>query len=352
MVEDAQAEVAEVKRKEERQRKFQYASITFDTFKPTEKCTPSVYQPEPDCEHQEHGRLSSFRMSDYNPSADRVELARSYEIVSLIPIADQARKKDEWRDAGGQEEYHKLTRQGSKMKGYTQRNFSISNTNHPASKDYAQLQMQMKPPPREEEIKLPPRTTLQGEEIKPPPHALQEEVATNKPPIMKRSFVQKEQRTMNKFPSYSEVQKARGPPLPPRSDPIIMVDNGGGMEEEHYKVPSVRRSIHDTGMEQGMDADAQGHYDHPSSLVRVAWSCENLKKKNSSQEGGTSKTIVVGGTIYDSPSSTLMVRSQSSMMQNGMQAPSQSNLSERTISQDSYIEMTGSQVSYERQNYS
>ena len=130
MVDEAQEEAAEVKRKEVRDAKFQYASITFDTFKPSPASDdkPTLYQPEVDEEQMQRRRVPSFARN-YNPVANRAMLARSYEVVTpmaAIAAAAAAGGGNQPSPSLGQEEYDKLVHQERKMTGSSQRNFSIS----------------------------------------------------------------------------------------------------------------------------------------------------------------------------------------------------------------------------------
>ncbi len=132
MVEDAQEEAEEVRRKQVRDAKFQYASITFDTFKPpspSSSAHPMLYQPEMDEEQAQRCRLPSFARN-YNPVANRAMLARSYEVVtpmaSIAAAAEGGASSSKLPPSLEDMDYDKLVHQERKMTGVPQRNFSIS----------------------------------------------------------------------------------------------------------------------------------------------------------------------------------------------------------------------------------
>ena len=223
--------------------------------------------------------------------ANRAELARSYEIVSPITIPQQNLYPGEME----KEEYDKLVHQERKMTVVSQRKFSIST--NACKTDYAQLNLQSQPVA-----------------------TLHENQETSKLPITKR-FLSKNEESLVKIPSYSTVYKPEAPLLPPRYEE----------EEDYYKVPVGQRSIQDN----------TNHYDHPTSLLKVAWSCDNLQMKSQFQQD-TKRRVerVIFDDHYDTPSS--MIRSQSSLLPDEPTYP----LSINSLSQESYVDMTSSQASY------
>lgn len=311
-MEEAQAEAEEVRQKEVTAAKFQYASITFDTFKPPDNLTaassPPLYQPELDKEHDGRMRLPSFARN-YNPASNRAMLARSYEIVTPISSADGAGPTTNPPANGAlqQEEYDKLVHQERKMTGSSQRNFSISvKPQMQHATDYSQLQLKAKP--------------KQNDELG---------VKKIKPQIKKRTLVPGAEKKLVKSPSYSTVVKPKAPPLPPRVEDT---------PEDHYKVPLSRRVLQDGHNPAGL-------YDHPSSLLRVAWSCENVGSQYPSQQQ-QQQVLHMNGGFYDSPSSPPrphIARSQRSLVHD--EPSGYVNLANNSLSMDSYIDMT-SQVSY------
>lgn len=334
LVEEAQADVEEARQKEIRQAKFQYVSVTFDTFKPTENnAPPPVYEPQPDEEQHKH-RLPSFARN-YNPSANRAMLARSYELVT--PMAS-SRSGGAGKGSGNnpltegelqQEEYDKLVHQERKMTGASQqRNFSISDQvkNKVPPTNYSQLQLKLK----------------SGTQSNPQLDAQELGVKKIKPTIKKRRFVQEAENKLVKTPSYSTVQKPRAPPLPPR-----MAINGEDLEpkmaeeESHYKVPVSMR----------VRQEAASLYDHPASLVRVARSCEDIGMSHMFHHQEE-----VGGALYNHDmatgavgSSPRAVHSRLSLVHDhdNMDEPLYGNdLASNSVSMDSYIDMTASQISY------
>lgn len=320
IVEEAQAQVEEVKLKEVRDAKFQYAAITFDTFKPTttkRSTKPVLYQSQPLSDEQQHEqRLPSFDRN-FNPTSNRAMLARSYEIVTPMPAAGSAGSGTKLPPTSTgdlqQEEYDKLVHQERKMTGVSQRNFSITRVHNTAATNYSQLEMKSK-------------TALANGE------AAELGVKKIKPVIKKRTLIKDTQKPPNKIPSYSLVQKPKAPPLPPR-DPDFLEEEMeaqkevalGQLEEEeqHYKVPrSVQRS-----------------------LTRVAWSCENIQSQDQFQPH-----TLAGYELYDTPTSyprRHAVSSQRSLVQ---EEPFYTNSIAEVLlnsaSVGSYIDMTGSQVSY------
>lgn len=299
-MDDAQAEVEEVRHKEDTAKKFAYASITFDTFKPSERRPPS-YQPELDGE-QRRSRLPSFARN-YNPAANRIQLARNYEVVSLMhkptSAATKAGAAVAEQDDVPMEEYDTLKHQERKLTMTSQRNFSISQAEY--ATDYSQLS----------QVRKKPKQKL----------SLRDESANHfhkgERPVPK---------TRTKFPnpglhsSYSSVKKSPPQPLPPPYDPRF---NGMAREEDHYKVPRRQRSV------------LGGHYDQPSSLVRVAYSCENL---GHSAPQATGHEAAAATSIYDMPSSI------SPPMAWRFEREAQERSLRSLISQDSYVDMSTTQV--------
>ena len=262
IVEEAQEQAEEVRRKEATRAKFQYASITFNTFKPPtpppENMTPPTpYQPQPDDEQQQlrDTRLPSFARN-HNPASNRAMLARSYEVVA--PMLSLAGATNAVTETPPQDEYHKLDRKMSEVS--SKRNFSISTpkTDHRVITNYSVLQLSTKPaaaPPTQ------PTAELAGGELG---------VKRIKPMIKKRTLLKDEnaqnEKPPEKIPSYSLVQKPKAPPLPPHYN---RTEEEEEEEESHYKVPVSKKVL--------LDREAANIYDHPSSLVRVSWSCENIQ---------------------------------------------------------------------------
>ncbi len=294
-------EVEEVRQKESTAKKFGYASITFDTFKPSNSRPPS-YQPELDIDQR--NRLPSFARN-YNPAANRVQLARSYEVVTLMnkPPANEATNavagaSKAGAENGPREEYDTLSYPERKPTMTSQRNFSISQAEY--ATDYSQLQLQKKPKQK---------MAIVGEPAS---------IYQNEKPIP---------RQRSKFPkpallsSYSSVKKSSPPPLPPPYNPTSSATND--LNEDHYKVPKSYREIEN------------GYYDRPSSLVRVARSCENLGHAGPQfiqHEGATASSI------YDMPSSI------SPPLARQLEMEAQLKSLNSLFSQDSYIDMSATQV--------
>lgn len=333
MVEEAQAEVEEVRRKEVRDAKFQYASITFDTFKPApaeQSAAQSLYQPQ-DEEQQHDHRLPSFARN-FNPIANRAMLARSYEIVT--PSGTTATKSGTKSPATGTsdlqlEEYDKLIHQERKMTGASQRKmtgasqrkFSISTIVHGLRTNYSQLEINSKP-------SLTKRETAETTELG---------VKKIKPTIKKRTVMKADaEKPPSKIPSYSLVQKPKAPPLPHRYDHDPQEE--AAKEEEHYKVP---RSVHRREMDT---------YDCPSSQVRVAWSCENIQSQDQSWQMNPRVSTSSDFEIYDTPTTFPRGRAVCSQRSLVHEEPLYTNsiaeVLQNSVSVGSYIDMTGSQVSY------
>ena len=296
-VDDAQAEVEEVRQKEDRAKKFAYASITFDTFKPSERPRPPSYQAEAEGE-QRRSRLPSFARN-YNPVANRIQLARSYEVVSLqnpkpAVEATNAGSLTQTSEHGPGEEYDILSYPDRKMTLTSQRNFSISQAEY--SRDYSQLD-QVKQKPQK-------RCVVQYQHKEP--------LYENSKPIPKT-------RTKKPYPdphsSYTSVKKSSPPPLPPPYNPQL---ESVTIEENHYNVPRSHKR------------EKQGHYDYP----RSARSCENIS--HSAVHVGTNAAAAT--SIYDIPSSApppiaVMIEGETH------------ELSLHSLfSQDSYVDMSASQV--------
>ena len=325
MVEEAQAEMEEVKRKEVRDAKFQYASVTFDTFKPAPG-EQSAAEPE---EH-EH-RLPSFARN-FNPIANRAMLARSYEIVTPMgaPKAEAGTKPSADGTDLQLEEYDKLIHQERKMTststrkmtGASQRNFSISTRVKETKPNYSQLELTTKANSQE---------------------ASELGVKRIKPGVKNRNLIKADvEDPPSKIPSYSLVKKPKAPPLPPRYDYDIQEEEvkEEAPQEEHYKVPrSVRRR------------EQMNTYDRPSSLVRVAWSCENIRSQSRPLKTDPHTTTASGDLdFYDAPAIFPRGRgahSQRSLLHNEpMYANNVAEVLQNSASVGSYIDMTGSQVSY------
>lgn len=320
IVEDVQAEVEEVRRKENTAAKFKYASITFDTFKPVDSLPtrPPVHQSDVEFESR-RDRLPSFARN-YNPAANRVELARSYEVVTLKPKSEagvnEVGGEHLSQGYGTDDEYDKLMHEKKELMVTSQRNFSISYGNVTDTADYSQLNQVQN---RFTQVRIQPQLKLPG--CSSPNNA---EVKV-KPMPKKRTNLPKP----NPLSSYTAVKKHEGPPLPPPYDPMFDKIEGTEKieEEEHYKVPMKQKRI------------TSGHYDHPSSLIRVAWSCENLGSTQASAE-------VQDGAIglYDIPSSlspSLAAHKRNSMV---LDQPLQELSLHSLFSQDSYIDMTATHV--------
>lgn len=331
MVEEAQEQVEEVRRKEVRDAKFQYASVTFDTFKPAGKsATPPPYQPQDEEQQHEH-RLASFARN-FNPTSNRAMLARSYEIVTPVASsgatgAGTTTKSGTKSPTTELEEYDKLVHQERKMTatsqrkltGASQRKFSISTRVHGLTTNYSQLEI----------TSLANGETAETAELG---------VKKIKPMIKKRT---KTDTAPSKIPSYSLVQKPKAPPLPPRYDPDSHDEAAKEeVEEEHYKVP--RPVVHRRGM-----ADA---YNRPSSLARAAWSCDNIRSQDRTLQMDPRVTTSNDFELYDTPSSYLhgrAVHSQRSLVrEEPLYANNVAEVLQNSVSVGSYIDMTGSQVSY------
>lgn len=379
MIEEAQAQAEEVKAKEVRTAKFQYTSITFDTFKPGESGgNRGLYQPEVDEERQQRQRLPSFARN-YNPTANRAMLARSYEVVTPMNPATAAAAaaggpggatNQGLGDASGgfhPEEYHKLMHQERKMTGVSQRNFSISTKMHDrTATNYSQLML--KPSSKREagsaaeaaggtghamagevanvfrspeNIKLPPQSRTEEEELG---------VKKIKPVAKKRTLPPREK----PIPSYSLVQKPKAPPLPPRASNEDWEEKEAEEEEErdvltitegHYNVP---RSLSRRDMARDSRELTLSHYDQPSSL-RVAWSCENIGTQSYDPRRRHAGAMS-GHTLYDTPtmavsSSALgprVVCSQLSLRDAKLRCSSNFTSSNNSASMESYIDMSGS----------
>lgn len=318
-----------MRRKEVRDAKFQYASITFDTFKPTpaeqgtapSPSSPSRDQPGPDQEAQHDHRLPSFARN-FNPKANRAMLARSYELVTPVAAsgaANSGKKPPLGPGTSGnlqQEEYDKLVHQERKMTGASQRNFSISTRAHNMPRtNYSLLEKMSKDPLANGE------TAELG-------------VRKIKPTIKKRTLIKNTEKPLSKIPSYSMVQKPKAPPLPPRYDQEEVAKEEA--EEEHYKVP---RSVY--------SRERATAYDRPASLVRVARSCENIRSQ--SQRVTHTSVSDMSHKLYDTPTVFPRGRSQHSLVHHDNEPLYTNSIREvlqNSISVGSYIDMTGSQVSY------
>lgn len=338
MVEDAQAEMEEVRRKEVRDAKFQYASVTFDTFKPTpsEPSDNSIthqLRDEEQChwpqdeEQLREQRLPSFARN-FNPVANRAMLARSYEIVTPMGAAAAGATNSESgtklpEDSGDfqLEEYDKLVHQERKMTstsmrnmtGASQRNFSISTRIKETKTNYSQLELTKNPNSQED-------SELGVKKIK--------------PAVKKRTLRNADvENPPGKIPPYSLVQKPKAPPLPPRYDRDFQEEPN---EEQHYKVP---KQIH--------RRELMSTYDRPSSLVRVAWSCENIGRPAMLDPHTMTSR---GLDFYDAPAPFPRgrdARSQQNLVSNEpMYMNRVAEVLQNSASVGSYIDMTGSQVSY------
>jgi len=296
--------VEEVRQKEDRAKKFAYASITFDTFKPSETPRPpSSYKVEAEEQQQRSSRLPSFARN-YNPAANRIQLARSYEVVTL-----QTHKPDgAATNAGGAcgqnqslekslggEEYDTLSYPDRKMTITSQRNLSISHAEY--SRDYSQLSQVAKEPKK--------RLAAQTHHV--------EVHYQNSKPIPKS-------RTKKPYPdphsSYTSVKKSSPPPLPPPYDPQ---PESAAIDENHYNVP------------KSHGREMQSNYDYP----RGVRSCENLSHSRAMH---MSNEAVATTSIYDIPSSVpppLAVMIEGETHELSLHS---------LFSQDSYVDMSASQV--------
>jgi hypothetical protein len=335
MVEEAQAEVEEVRRKEARDAKFQYSSVTFQTFKPTsakEGATPIPPQDEEQQQQHDH-RFPSFARN-HNPN--RAMLARSYEVVTPIGFsgatgggASSSGTNLASGHSSGEfqlEEYDKLMHQERKMTGASQtgelqrsvnpskrmastsqRNFSISTKVQGNSTNYSQLEIKSKPPVGE------------NDELG---------IRRIKPVIKQRTRIQAD--PPSNIPSYTLVKKPKGPPLPPRCGSQEEVTKEE-TEEDYYKVP---KSILKSEM-----LDSYG------KQVRTAWSYENIGQDYWSDEINPS-------THYDDVTPSMFshgreaVSQQSLVHEEPMYINSVAEVLQNAVSVGSYIDMTGSQVSY------
>ena len=157
-----------------------------------------------------------------------------------------------------------------------------------------------------------------------------------------------QEKTLTKIPSYSTVSKPKAPPIPPRVE-------GGGVEggAGYYKVPS-NRPKYDI-------EDNRALYDRPSSVVRVARSCEDIARQLPYQQptpdpcnniSSSRGCLDPNSAIYDRPpNSSRQVASQMCLVwkEDGARSASSNNMAaagtqSSVASLDSYIDMTGSFV--------
>lgn len=356
-MEDAQAEVEEVRQKETRAKKFQYASITFDTFKPDTATPPhsgSVYQPESDENQQQHEkRIPSFARN-FNPLLNRAELARSYEVVTPMssrrPTATATDHVD--RSFFPTEDYDKLMHQDRKMTGSFQqpqqhlppRKFSIT-TSKTNKLEYAQLSLnnpQQLPPSQQQQ-----QQQQQEEEQKKKGND-RRKATMKEPAIPPRGSMNKDSaQHLAKAHSYSMVNKTPAPPLPPRYNP----DDEEERVEEHYKVPRKCTS------NRALSPVEFNVYDLPSSLGMkyvTTQSCQDLEASCSAAGGRGGATsnhthykYEDGRALYDVPSASVTAFSQRLFEEEMMMGRRpQLSLHSLSISQDSYVDMAGNTVSY------
>ena len=366
-IEGAQAEAEEVRQKEATRAKFQYASVTFNTFKPQEedKTKPPLYPVNEDSEHATGQRLPSFARN-FNPTANRAMLARSYEIVTPMKNLPGASGITESTEAvvGGlqQEEYHKLMHPERKMTGVSQRKFSITTTTSTATgaggrdvtrTNYSQLELN------------PSGKETAEAKAKDDPQELG--VKKIKPVAKKRTLLQKsESSQVNKIPSYSVVQKPKAPPLPPRCADLEEDDEQAQerrpeVQESHYKVP--RGAKQHAAAAASRNVEASKMYDQVPSQLRVAWSCENIDMQYNKTQQYTPSLETTPHALYDTPALALsssalglgpgpglgleprVVRSQHSLVHDGSSHDiflSNAN----SMSMGSYIDMSGNSISY------
>lgn len=299
-MDDAQADAEEVRHKEDTAKKFDYASITFNTFKPSQRQPPSrppSYQPELDNE-QRRNRLPSFARN-YNPAANRLKLARSYEVVTLIhkSAGEDSKAGASACPVGNEpmEEYETLKYPERRPSLAPQRNLSISQEQY--IQDYSQLPVKKKPTQKMRVFEEPLGHSQ------------------NERPVPKRRINAPSKALMS---SYSSVKKCSPPPLPPPYNPTF---DGMAGDEGHYKVPKSYRNV------------ANNHYDCPSSVVRLAWSCENLN--HSAHHAATGHEAAAATSIYDMPSSI----SPPLPRRFEREAATERSL-QSLISQDSYVDMS------------
>lgn len=308
-VEEMKAEAADVRRKENTAAKFTNASITFNTFKPVKSqlTSLSVSQSELDINPQRHWHPNFSQ--NYNLAAQR-QLARSYETVILMPKSETNANQEDISvknlSQGDEtdEDYENLVYREGTPTMTSQRNFSISCSKNPEiTTDYSELMLQECPHHPQPGIAL---ANDEEEKVKPNPK--------------KRTSLP------NPRHSYTAVKKFKTRPLPPLYDPRIAreVEEDEAEETEYYNVPAKWRR-----------ASRSGHYDRPSSLIRVALSCENLKSTPASAE-------VLETGHYDIPSSILpyFEDKKGSMVLGQLLQLSFDSLS----SQDSYVDMTATRV--------
>ena len=296
IVEDMQAEAEEFHRKITIA-KFKHASITFNTFKPVESQPTHRPVSEADTDPQRDW-LPDFSRNQ-NSLANQARLVRSYETLILMPKSENmANQKvingmNLSQEDGTDDYYDKLVHQKREPTITSPTLYCSKNTDY-----YSDLNLQESP-------QLRPKCARPNDA---------EEKVKHKPKM--RTTIS------NPLSPYTTVEELKFPPLPPVYNPRKNSVVGEG--EELYLAPRQLQKIR------------SGKYDHLAGLIRVAWSCENLKPTPASAK------VQDEMEIYDTPSfiSPALVHKRDSMV---LDQPLPSSL-ESLGSQDTYMEMSATHV--------